>query len=80
MQVNRPCIRYINKKNNFKTNIPITPRTRNVTTLAVNLYDFNEVTYYTGKTIILFTMFYCGLNWTHYRYLRKKDDEDKDKE
>lgn len=41
------------------------------------LSDLNTVTYFAGKSIILFTMFYCGLNWAHYRHLRK-DQEDKD--
>ncbi len=40
--------------------------------------DVNTVSYYVGKSIILFTMFYCTLNWAHYRRLRK-DNEDKDK-
>jgi hypothetical protein len=36
--------------------------------------------YFVGKSIILFTMFYCTLNWAHYRSLRKeieKEDENK---
>lgn len=33
-------------------------------------------TYYVGKGIILFTMFYCTLNWAHYRNLRKLYDND----
>lgn len=35
-----------------------------------------EVSYYVGKSIILFTMFYCGLNWAHYRDVRKRYEED----
>jgi hypothetical protein len=32
--------------------------------------------YYLGKGIILFTMFYCGMNWWHYREMRLKDEEE----
>ena len=32
-------------------------------------------TYLVGKGIILFTMFYCGLNWLYYKELNKKNDE-----
>lgn len=39
------------------------------------LSDLNTVTYFAGKSVILFTMFYCTLNWAHYRQLRK-DQED----
>ena len=54
-------------------------RRTKVITNAINFYDFNEVSYYVGKSIILFTMFYCGLNWMHYRDLRKKNDRNDDK-
>lgn len=37
-----------------------------------------ETSYYIGKSIILFTMFYCTLNWAFYRNLRKQHEE-KDK-
>lgn len=40
------------------------------------LSDVNTVSYFAGKSIILFTMFYCTLNWAHYRQIRK-DLEDK---
>lgn len=42
-----------------------------------------EVSYYVGKGIMLFTMFYCGMNWYHYREVRKQmeeDEENKDKD
>ena len=38
-----------------------------------------EVSYFVGKSIILFTMFYCGLNWAHYREIRKQLEKDDDK-
>lgn len=44
------------------------------------LGGLEEVSYYVGKSIILFTAFYCSLNWMHYRNLRKKHEEHKDKE
>lgn len=37
-----------------------------------------EVSYYVGKGIILFTMFYCTMNWYHYKTLREKHEK-KDK-
>lgn len=49
------------------------------------LNDLNTTSYFIGKGIILFTMFYCTLNWAYYRGLRKeyeqeeKDDKDKKK-
>lgn len=48
-------------------------------------FDLNMISYYTGKSIILFTFFYCSLNWLHYRDIRKKmegvekDDDGKGK-
>ena len=41
--------------------------------------DWMEVSYFAGKSVILFTMFYSWLNWLHYRQLRKRQDEDKKK-
>ena len=34
-----------------------------------------ETSYYVGKSIMLFTMFYCGMNWYHYRSLNEDSDE-----
>jgi hypothetical protein len=31
-----------------------------------------DMSYYIGKSIILFVGFYSGLQWLHYRELRKK--------
>jgi hypothetical protein len=39
-----------------------------------------DVVYFTGKTIILFTMFYCSLQWAHYRSLQDDKNEKKDQE
>lgn len=38
-----------------------------------------DASYLVGKGIILFTMFYCSLNWLHYKRMREdqeKDDKD----
>lgn len=41
----------------------------------------SESSYFVGKSIVLFTLFYCSMNWWHYRSLRKEfDDEDEDKD
>lgn len=38
-------------------------------------YAAEQVSFFVGKGIILFTMFYCTLNWQYYRGLRKEVDE-----
>ena len=43
---------------------------------AISTPDWMEVSYFVGKSVILFTMFYSGLNWLHYRELRKREEED----
>lgn len=35
-----------------------------------------DVTYLTGKTIILFTLFYTSLQWMQYRSLRVREEHD----
>lgn len=42
--------------------------------------DIEFTTYIVGKGIILFTMFYCGLNWLHYRELNKDNKQKKDED
>lgn len=44
--------------------------------LMWNGVDVEQASYFVGKSITLFTIFYCGLNWVHYRELRKKQDDD----
>lgn len=60
-----------------KTKMPPTPAMLDWTTL-------NYEAYIIGKSIMLFTMFYCSMNWVYYRNLQKKQDDDdkneKDKE
>jgi hypothetical protein len=38
-----------------------------------------DVSYYVGKSIILFTLFYCGMNWYHYKELREENEKDDEK-
>ena len=40
-----------------------------------------EVTsYFVGKGIILFTMFYCSMNWWHYKRMREEIEKENEKE
>ncbi len=40
-----------------------------------SLQDIQTATYFVGKSIILFTMFYCSLNWWFYKTEREKEEE-----
>lgn len=51
------------------------PNTSRSIQCKANLVD---VSYYVGKSIILFTMFYCGLNWLHYKELREREEKEND--
>lgn len=55
------------------------PSKRNVVTKAM-IPDISVSSYYIGKGIILFTMFYCSMNWLHYRNLRIKNEEENKKD
>jgi hypothetical protein len=35
-----------------------------------------DASYYAGKSIILFAMFYCSMNWVYYRNMRKDMEHD----
>ena len=37
-----------------------------------------DASYYIGKSIILFTMFYCSMNWVYYRGMRKELEKESD--
>lgn len=39
----------------------------------------NTSTYFIGKGIILFTMFYCSMNWAYYRGMRKDLEKENEK-
>ena len=44
---------------------------------AISTADWMEVSYFVGKSIILFTMFYSGLNWLHYKKVREDNEKKK---
>lgn len=75
-----PC-----KKNILHRHIYVKPITRNLVKTKVTpdlLSVLNNNIYFIGKGITLFTMFYCSMNWYHYRNLRiesEKKDDDKTK-
>lgn len=50
-----------------------------VKTKSLELDTLNTTTYYIGKSIILFTMFYCTMNWWHYKKIREDSENKKDK-
>jgi hypothetical protein len=52
---------------------------QNVAVHADFLQDVQNTSYYVGKGIVLFTMFYTGLNYFHYKQLREDMDANKDK-
>lgn len=63
-----------------KRNMRLVARPRLVKPLrAISTPDWMEVSYFVGKSVILFTMFYSGLNWLHYRELRKREENEKKK-
>lgn len=63
-----------------KRNMRVVARPRLVKPVrAISTPDWIEVSYFVGKSVILFTMFYSGLNWLHYRELRKREENEKKK-
>lgn len=40
---------------------------------AISIEQITETSYFIGKNILLFTFFYCGLNYLHYKQLNDKD-------
>jgi hypothetical protein len=61
----------VNRPNTIKPNLQV-----------IKAFDWNTIqyeSYLIGKSIFVFTMVYCGLNWAHYRSMRKgQDDADAD--
>lgn len=56
---------------------------RTIKTQASLVETLEYSSYIIGKGIIVFTMFYCSLNWLHYKNLREqneKDNKNKDKD
>jgi hypothetical protein len=41
----------------------------------LDIVEYNS--YILTKGVLLFTFFYCSLNWLHYRDMRKRDEEEK---
>jgi hypothetical protein len=41
--------------------------------------SLNTSSYFIGKGIILFTMFYCSMNWAYYRGMRKDLEKENEK-
>lgn len=68
--VRRPCAPLVRRRE------LLPPKKRVV---VRNVSPMVEMSYYVGQTIILFTMFYCGLNWWYYRGLRKRMEDDEHK-
>lgn len=48
-----------------------------VITRAVSPVDWNTISYFTGKGILIFTFSYCTLNWLTLKKWREDQDEDK---
>jgi hypothetical protein len=70
----RPSLVTIHRSHNLlrPTYVPKHPF-RNVTCKATDMNDvLTTGSYYVGKSIILFTMFYTGLNYFHYKNLREE--------
>lgn len=47
--------------------------------IVESLNTLANSSYYVSKGIILFTLFYCSMNWWHYRSLREELEDKDDK-
>lgn len=57
------------------------PILRSKTIVKSDILDtINTTSYIVGKGIILFTMFYCTINWYHYKELNNKYEKEKEKD
>lgn len=65
--IRRPT--FLTKSNN-------TNHHRNVICKSIDTEAITTISYYVGKSIILFTIFYTGLNYFHYKQLREDAEED----
>lgn len=63
-------------KNPMYQPIRLVNKPRILTINKNNISDIEAVSYVVGKSIMLFTMFYCGLNYFFYKKMRE-DNEDK---
>lgn len=57
----------------------LSPRHSTVMRITPSEAGLIQASYVAGKSVILFTMFYCGLNWLHYRNMRIMQDQEEDK-
>ena len=74
----RPNLVTIHRSRNLlrPTYVPRHPY-RNVTCKAMDMNDaLTTGSYYVGKSIILFTMFYSGLNYFYYKNLREEAEKE----
>lgn len=67
---------------NLRNNKKIYLHNRNNRVITTKLSDHDIVygSYLVGKGIILYTMFYCSLNWLYYREQRKKIEKEDEKD
>jgi len=68
----RPSLVHISRPIVWKTNY----NSKNVL-CQYYIHDLEYASYYVGKSVILFTMFYCTLNWWHYKQLNDEQEDDK---
>jgi hypothetical protein len=59
--------------------VPRTPVAR-VPRTPVKTYASLQPYEVVGHSVVYFTMFYCGMNWWHYRSIRKQVEKLKDSE
>ena len=65
-----------NKARFIKPNVRDIAQLKPINALPYISKEVVTASYYIGKSIIMFTMFYCTLNWMHYRSIRKRYEED----
>ena len=76
----KPSRRYHNLRFPTYVSKPTYANHLNVVCKSFDTTDaLTTVSYYVGKSIILFTMFYTGLNYFHYKRLREEAEKDDDK-
>jgi hypothetical protein len=66
-------------KRTYIHTVRVRPAVSKVIVPKYSLHDVVQTSYYVGKGITLFTMFYCTLNWWHYKRLREDHEDEDDK-
>lgn len=74
-QRNVHCKKYGQFTFQTKNNVPFDVKHSTLQCRA-SVQDLETAVYLTGKSITLFTMFYCSLNWWHYRSQRKQQERE----